>query len=113
VLSLPTDTVTNLQAIRDLGIAILVDDFGTGFSSISLLRDLPVSGLKLDSRFVHDLTASDSVANALSAGLVGLASGLHLTTIAEGIENPLQEGVLRAQGWTHAQGYLYGRPGPL
>ena len=87
-----------------------MDDFGTGYSSISVLRDLPVTGVKLDLRFVHDLTTSPSQANALAQGLGGLVNGLNLTGIAEGIETATQADILRAQGWECGQGYFFGRP---
>ena len=113
VLSLPPSTINDLKDLRSLGVGIHVDDFGIGFSSISLLRDLPVTGLKLDASFVRNLTENASTSNALSAGLIGLATGLHLTSIAEGIENPHQAAILAAQGWEFGQGYLYGRPQPV
>lgn len=113
VLSLLDSTRADLASLRDLGVGVQVDDFGTGFSSISLLRDLPVTGIKLDRTFVRDLTEGDSPANALAAGVAGLAQGLHLDGIAEGIETESQWEVLQAQGWTHGQGYLFGRPDPV
>ncbi len=113
-LELPEHTRWSLDRLRDLGVGLHVDDFGTGFSSISLLQDLPVTGLKLDRRFVTALTPhEDSAANALAAGLAGLAAGLGLIGVAEGVETEEQAHVLRAQGWSHGQGWLYGRPAPL
>jgi EAL domain-containing protein (putative c-di-GMP-specific phosphodiesterase class I) len=103
----------HLLVLRDLGAGVHVDDFGTGFSSISLLRDLPVSGIKLDRTFVTNLTAEDSRANALAAGVHGLAEGLHVRGVAEGVETEEQRTILLAQGWQYGQGYLFGRPGPL
>jgi EAL domain-containing protein (putative c-di-GMP-specific phosphodiesterase class I) len=94
-------------------VGVHVDDFGTGFSSISLLREWPVTGLKLDASFVRDLTITDSPSNALAAGLAGLARGLDLMAIAEGVETVEQARIVAAQGWTHGQGYYFGRPGPL
>jgi diguanylate cyclase (GGDEF)-like protein/PAS domain S-box-containing protein len=112
VLSLLDGTHSDLLALRELGVGVQVDDFGTGFSSISLLRDLPVTGIKLDRSFVRDLTDEDSPANALAAGVAGLAQGLHLVGIAEGVETAAQLRVLLDQGWTHGQGFLFARPGP-
>ena len=103
----------DLASLRDIGVGVHVDDFGTGFSSISLLRDLPVTGLKLDRSFVNDLTDADSPANALAAGLAGLVSGLNLIGIAEGIETEDQAATLLAQGWQVGQGYFFGKPGPM
>jgi diguanylate cyclase (GGDEF)-like protein/PAS domain S-box-containing protein len=110
VLNLPDYARQALASLRALGIGIHVDDFGTGYSSISLLRDLPVTGVKLDLRFVHELTTGDSLANALAQGLSGLVNGMHLTGIAEGIETQMQAGILLAQGWQCGQGYYFGRP---
>jgi EAL domain-containing protein (putative c-di-GMP-specific phosphodiesterase class I) len=110
VLNLPDCARQALASLRGLGIGIHVDDFGTGYSSISLLRDLPVTGVKLDLRFVHDLTTGDSLANALAHGLSGLVNGMHLTGIAEGIETEMQAAILLGQGWQCGQGYYFGRP---
>ncbi|HRY09700.1 MAG: EAL domain-containing protein [Actinobacteria bacterium] len=113
VLSLLDPTTMDLVVLQEYGVGIHVDDFGTGFSSISMLRELPVTGLKLDARFVHDLTVEDSPSNALAEGLAGLARGLDLISVAEGIETEEQAKLLTEQGWTHGQGYLFGKPGPL
>ncbi len=102
-----------LLRLRALGMGVHIDDFGTGFSSISLLRDLPVTGLKLDRSFVANLTLEDSQANALAVGVASLAQGLHLRGIAEGVETDEQWAMLLSQGWQYGQGYLFGRPGPL
>ena len=69
-----------------------------------------MTGLKLDRSFVRDLTDGESPANALAAGVAGLAQGLHLVGVAEGIETEAQHRTLFEQGWTHGQGYLFGRP---
>jgi diguanylate cyclase (GGDEF)-like protein/PAS domain S-box-containing protein len=100
-------------SLRKLGVGIHVDDFGTGYSSIALLRDLPVTGVKLDLRFVQDLTNGDSQANALARGLGGLVNGMQLTGIAEGIETKMQAGILLAQGWQCGQGYYFGKPAAI
>jgi diguanylate cyclase (GGDEF)-like protein/PAS domain S-box-containing protein len=112
VLSMLDSVHDDLVALRSLGVGLHVDDFGTGYSSIALLRDLPVTGLKLDRSFVNALTADDSQANALSSGLAGLARSLHLHGIAEGVETEEQAQILRMHGWPLGQGYLFGRPEP-
>jgi diguanylate cyclase (GGDEF)-like protein/PAS domain S-box-containing protein len=112
VMTLLPGTRDELLALRELGVGLHVDDFGTGFSSISLLRDMPVNGLKLDKSFVADLDQDDDATNALSSGLAGLVTGLHLLGTAEGVESEAQDRILLGQGWSHAQGYLYGRPAP-
>ena len=113
VLSLVGSARLALTPLHALGVGIHVDDFGTGYSSISLLRDLPVTGVKLDLRFVHDLTEGGSQANALAQGLNGLVKGMHLTGIAEGIETKRQAEILRGLGWQCGQGYYFGRPAPM
>lgn len=82
-------------------------------SSISLLRELPVTGIKLDLRFVHELSTGATRTNALAQGLSGLVNGMHMTGIAEGIETQVQAGILRGQGWQSGQGDYFGRPAPL
>jgi len=109
---LPT-TKTSIRALTSRGVGLHLDDFGTGFSSISILRDLPVTGVKLDRRFVQDVSSGEGSANALSRGLAGLVSGLDLAGIAEGVESSLQASILAEQGWGFGQGYYFGRPGPL
>ena len=69
-----------------------------------------MTGVKLDLRFVRDLTSGKSQANALTHGLSGLVKGMHLTGIAEGIETEMQAHVLRKQGWECGQGYYFARP---
>ncbi|WP_181397313.1 EAL domain-containing protein [Cryobacterium arcticum] len=112
VLSLSPDTIRGLVAVRDLGVGLHVDDFGTGFSSIALLRDLPVSGLKLDASFVTGLDDGVRGAANLAGGLAGLVAHLGLTGVAEGIETEAQADALNRQGWLHGQGYLFGPPAP-
>ncbi len=102
-----------MRELANLGINWWVDDFGTGYSSIAHLRDLPVQGLKLDRSFTHDITAVDPTSLRLAQGLVGLAQGLGLATIAEGVETQREADLLAAQGWELAQGWLFGRPRPL
>ncbi|MDI1289874.1 MAG: EAL domain-containing protein, partial [bacterium] len=77
------------------------------------LRDLPISGLKLDQSFTSGLTLDDDLAGRLAQGLVGLADGLGLNTIAEGVETQEQADILAAQGWQLGQGWLYGKAAPL
>jgi diguanylate cyclase (GGDEF)-like protein/PAS domain S-box-containing protein len=112
VLSLLDSVRDDLVALRAIGVGLHVDDFGTGYSSIALLRDLPITGLKLDRSFVDALTADASQANALSSGLAALARNLHLHGIAEGVETEEQAEILRVHGWPLGQGYLFGRPAP-
>ena len=114
VMTTNRDVKTDLSVLRNLGVGIHVDDFGTGFSSVSLLRDLPITGVKLDQSFVAVLDSGrQSAEHALAHGLMQLASSLGMTGIAEGVERPEQAEILHTMGWPLAQGYLFGRPEPL
>lgn len=104
---LDRDSVAAMEAIRDLGVQWYVDDFGTGYSSISSLRDLPVDGLKLDRSFTDGVAAGDTRSIQVAQGLAGLAHGLGLETVAEGVGDLTTARLLAAQGWQYAQGYLY------
>ncbi|MEI6620730.1 MAG: PAS domain S-box protein [Actinomycetes bacterium] len=99
--------------LADFGIRWYADDFGTGYSSIANLRDLPIAGLKLDMSFTAGIRKGDRTSERLGQALSGLADGLGLDTVAEGIETAEEAAVLIAQGWKHGQGWLYGRPAPL
>ena len=101
-----------MTAMTAGGATWYVDDFGTGYSSISHLRDLPVRGLKLDKSFTSGIRTGDSTCIKLAQGLIGLASGLGLDTVAEGIETEFEAGALLGQGWHQGQGWLFGRPEP-
>ncbi|MEI8082205.1 MAG: GGDEF domain-containing phosphodiesterase, partial [Actinomycetes bacterium] len=94
------------------GVRWYVDDFGTGYSTIAHLRDLPFTGLKLDGSFTAGVGAGDLTCERLTKGLIGLADGLGLDTVAESIETDSEAAIMRAQGWKRGQGWLYGRPVP-
>jgi PAS domain S-box-containing protein len=95
-----------LKRIRDAGFRIVLDDFGTGFSSLSCLHELPITGIKLDRTFI----ANERRHPALLKGVVTLAGQLGLTVTAEGIETEHEYELLRDLGCTFGQGYLFGRP---
>jgi diguanylate cyclase (GGDEF)-like protein/PAS domain S-box-containing protein len=99
-----------LAKLRRLGVRIAIDDFGTGFSSLSHLRHLPVDTLKIDKSFVADIDAGsrsrDAGGAAIVSAVIGLARGLGLDVIAEGVERQSQLDFLVAQGCAAYQGYL-------
>jgi EAL domain-containing protein (putative c-di-GMP-specific phosphodiesterase class I) len=97
-----------MQEVADAGVRWWVDDFGTGYSSISHLRDLPITGMKLDRSFTAGITDRTTRNARLALGLAGLAAGLGLDTIAEGVETPQQAQLLAEQGWQMGQGLLFG-----
>ena len=105
-LSTAFDTLTRL---RDIGVGISVDDFGTGYSSLSSLSTLPISSLKVDPSFVHQMTKSSKDSEIVKA-VIGLGGALGKTVIAEGIETPAQLSQLRALGCRYGQGRLLAPP---
>ncbi|HEX8095103.1 putative bifunctional diguanylate cyclase/phosphodiesterase [Jatrophihabitans sp.] len=104
--------IKEVREVADLGVRIALDDFGTGYSSLSLLRDLPVSTVKIDRSFVAPI-ASDRSARAIVRSVIALCQELEITTVAEGIETQEQLTSVRTLGCDHGQGYLLGRPLPL
>ncbi|WP_083966585.1 putative bifunctional diguanylate cyclase/phosphodiesterase [Demequina globuliformis] len=96
-----------LTELRNAGVPILLDDFGTGVSPLSYLRDLPVSGVKLDMSFVAGIP-EDPAGARVSRALGALARELGLATIAEGIETEDQAEFLADCGWRYGQGWLFG-----
>lgn len=96
-----------LTELRNAGVPILLDDFGTGVSPLSYLRDLPVSGVKLDMSFVAGIP-EDPAGARVSRALGALARELGLATIAEGIETESQADFLARCGWRFGQGWLFG-----
>ncbi|MGN1055618.1 MAG: putative bifunctional diguanylate cyclase/phosphodiesterase, partial [Comamonas sp.] len=104
-------TQNNLQALHAAGLRLAMDDFGTGYSSLSYLHRLPISELKLDKSFVHDVTTS-SAAGALTRSVLNIATSLGMTVVAEGVETADQAQWLRQHGCPVLQGYLFARPMP-
>lgn len=102
-----------IQTLAAAGVRWLVDDFGVGYSSISHLRDLPIHGIKLDGSFTVGLRHGDQKSLRLAQGLAGLAEGLGLLTVAEGIETAEEAATLRDLGWSSGQGWHFGKAAPL
>ena len=104
------------QAIRSLarfaeeGVALALDDFGTGWSSLQSLRSFPLTTVKIDQAFVQNV-ATEVRDRQIVAAIIGMAQGLSLQTLAEGVETEGQLEVLTSLGCDVAQGYLLGRPG--
>jgi diguanylate cyclase (GGDEF)-like protein/PAS domain S-box-containing protein len=97
--------IAQLEELRGIGVRISLDDFGTGWSSLSYLRRLPVDVLKIDRSFVRDVAERSDDA-ALVAAIVSMAKALRLRVIAEGVERDAQRVALRGFGCDEMQGFL-------
>jgi diguanylate cyclase (GGDEF)-like protein/PAS domain S-box-containing protein len=104
-------SLTVLRQIEEMGIRVTMDDFGTGYSSLSYLRNIPLSGLKIDRTFISDIN-KDENADKLVASIVSIAHGLGLEVVAEGVEEKYQADYLIALGCEYLQGYYFSRPIP-
>ena len=100
-----------LQKLRDAGITIVLDDFGTGFSSLGYLNRFPVDKIKIDRSFI-DRLASDAGSAAIVAAVTSIAQAFRAATTAEGVETEEQYRLLRATPVAEMQGYLFGAPAP-
>jgi EAL domain-containing protein (putative c-di-GMP-specific phosphodiesterase class I) len=98
-----------LDALRRQGVRIAIDDFGSGYSALSYLRDLPIDEVKLDRQFVAPVLM-DWRAAAIVRAVIDLAHVLGVTTVAEGVENAETAAKLRGYGCDVAQGYFYSPP---
>ncbi len=106
-----TSNLDVLRGLKDLGVSIVLDDFGTGFSSLSYLRMFPFDTIKIDRSFVSDMEARDDCA-AIVGAVADLSRTLGIKTTAEGVETPEQLALLRAAGCMLAQGFMFSRPCP-
>lgn len=95
-----------VQRLRDLGLSVSIDDFGTGFSSFEYLQHLPITGLKIDRTFVSHL-GEDAQARKLMACMIDIGHALDLVVTAEGVETQLQAETLHQLGCDQAQGFYY------
>ena len=107
--SIVAEPQDEIGMLRDVGVWLAIDDFGTGFSSLSSLKRLPVTTLKIDRAFIRDLEI-DPADKALVTATIAVARELNLQTVAEGVETAGQAEYLRARGCTLLQGYYFSRP---
>ena len=105
------DTREQIERLRARGITIALDDFGTGYCSFEYLSNLPIDKIKLDQSFVRNMLLETTSA-AVIRSIMTLATGLSLSSIAEGIETEEQAVQLRLAGCSQGQGYLFSRPLP-
>jgi EAL domain-containing protein (putative c-di-GMP-specific phosphodiesterase class I)/DNA-binding response OmpR family regulator len=106
----PELTIKTLRKLKELGLRISIDDFGTGFSSLAYLKRYPLDELKVDKTFVDGLGANHED-TAIVAAVMGMAHALDLHVVGEGVETERQAEQLRVLGCDEVQGYFYGRPG--
>ena len=99
----------DLNALRELGVRLAIDDFGAGYSSLSYLRQMPIDVLKIDKSFIDDMVGSHQQ-RAIVGAIVQLAQTLNLAVVAEGIEEAEHRDLLRQLGCPYGQGFLFSRP---
>lgn len=105
------DTVETFAALKALGVKLVIDDFGEGYSALNYLRRLPFDGLKISHTFMHGIP-HNAVDAALCAAIIDIAQSLGLDVVAEGVETAQQREYLLRQGTRFAQGFLFCRPVP-
>ncbi|MFP5404880.1 MAG: alpha/beta fold hydrolase [Gammaproteobacteria bacterium] len=104
--------VADIERLRELGVSVIVDNFGTGYASLAWLKDLPVGGLKIDRAFVRGLPG-DRGNSAIVQAIATLAGRLGMQVMAEGVETAAELGGLRALGCDQVQGSLIAEPVPF
>jgi EAL domain-containing protein (putative c-di-GMP-specific phosphodiesterase class I) len=102
-------TIREVSKLRSLGVSVVIDDFGVGYSSLSYLKELPVNGVKLDRSFLRDLQRNPNTLPILRS-IVALAHGLNMRVTVEGVETSHELDEVRKLGVDAAQGYLLGKP---
>jgi EAL domain-containing protein (putative c-di-GMP-specific phosphodiesterase class I) len=100
-----------LHRLNEVGVEIAIDDFGTGYSSLAYLTTLPISELKIDRSFVHELGVTPQSSGVVTA-IIAVARSLGLRVIGEGVETLRQMEVLHRLGCSVMQGFLFSRPIP-
>ncbi|MEM8548859.1 MAG: GGDEF domain-containing phosphodiesterase, partial [Pseudomonadota bacterium] len=105
------DVVSQLHALRALGVRLSLDDFGTGESAIGYLKELPIDVLKIDRSYVTDIVGNSRDA-AIASAMVALGQGLGLEVIAEGVEEEGQLEALKRLSCNYYQGFLFGKAAP-
>jgi EAL domain-containing protein (putative c-di-GMP-specific phosphodiesterase class I) len=101
--------ICQLNKIKSTGSTLTIDDFGSGYSSLSYLKSLPVDTLKIDQSFVYDIP-EDLSAMEIASAVIAIAHKLNLRVVAEGVENIDQRDFLVINGCDYAQGYFFSRP---
>jgi diguanylate cyclase (GGDEF)-like protein/PAS domain S-box-containing protein len=102
-------TIKIMRDLKRIGVSLSLDDFGTGWSSLSYLRNFPIDRIKIDQSFIRDVT-SQSAAEAVVKSILSLGRNLGIACIAEGVEKPQQRDYLQKQMCAEMQGFLFSRP---
>ncbi len=112
LLEADSKTLGVLHELHALGIRVVMDDFGTGFSSLNYLRSFPFDKIKIDKSFIHDMSkGGDSI--AIVRAIIDLARALKIEVVAEGVETVDQLDHLVAEGCTEMQGFYFSKPAPI
>lgn len=106
-----TKIIKIMNELREMGIRFALDDFGTGYSSLSYIQDFPLDKIKIDQAFVRGLEHNPQ-SLAIIQTIANLANNLNMETVAEGIEEPEHQSLLKLAGCTIGQGYLFAKPMP-
>lgn len=112
VLERVDEAIAKMHELKAIGVRFSMDDFGTGYSSLQYLKLLPLDQIKIDQSFVRDVTTDPNDA-AIVQAIIAIAKALQLDVIAEGVETPEQQALLKEYGCHTFQGYLFGRAMPL
>jgi EAL domain-containing protein (putative c-di-GMP-specific phosphodiesterase class I) len=105
----PENIARRIHTLHDAGVVIALDDFGTGYASLTHLRQFPVDILKIDASFVRSMGSVDA-SRTIVKTVIDMAHGLGMHSVAEGVEGPELDAVLKLMGCEFGQGYFYGRP---
>jgi EAL domain-containing protein (putative c-di-GMP-specific phosphodiesterase class I) len=100
-----------MKEFKDFGFRISIDDFGSGYSCLGLLKEMPIDTLKLDRMFLNNIEEHNS--QVIVSNIVNMAKDLNLNVVSEGVENYMQAEFLRDIGCDTAQGFVFARPEPV
>lgn len=105
----PTQVMPVLKRLAELGTPLVLDDFGSGYTALGMLREMPISQVKIDAQFVQGLLRSDAQV-AITGAMIDLAKNLQLMVVAEGVEDQATADRLVRMGCSRAQGFLFSQP---